>query len=445
MIYEKSVFSCSLVHHLQIENLIVRVINLRSGLLLLCLFSACTFFEQKPPLISETVTIDNFSEIEPLPGLDSYGYVEEGAIRKERRVKRNESLYLILRSLDVAPEDIYQIEKNSKGKFNTRRIQQNQKYYTYHDAESGTPLRMIFHSTATDYVIFDFENNLSVSTGAKEIRKELTTATGTIESSLYETLVDQGNNILLANSLSEIFGWEVDFFRLYKGDKFKVIYEKRFVDDKPYGIGQVLAAEFEHRGEVYRAFFYENEESFGYYDEVGNSLQKALLKAPFRFSQRISSNFSYNRFHPVLKRRMPHYGVDYAAPKGTPVISVGDGEVLESRYKGAAGNMVKIRHNSTYETAYLHLNGFASGIKRGAKVKQGQVIGYVGKTGRVTGVHLHYNVYKNGKPVNPVKLVLPPSKGISNEELEDYKNFIEDLNKQLDELNTESSIAKAGM
>ena len=225
----------------------------------------------------------------------------------------------------------------------------------------------------------------------------------------------------------------------------KVIYEKRFVDDKPYGIGQIIAAEFEHRGEIYEAYFYESDDAYGYYDEVGNSVQKALLKAPFKYSQRISSNFSHSRFHPVLKKRIPHYGVDYAAPLGTPVISVGDGEVIESQYRGPSGNIVKIRHNSTYTTAYLHLNGFASGIRKGQKVRQGQVIGYVGKTGRVTGVHLDYRVYKNDQPVNPVKLVLPPSKGISNTELEEYKSKIELVRNELKQIGGVHKIAEASL
>jgi murein DD-endopeptidase MepM/ murein hydrolase activator NlpD len=414
--------------------------NFITALVVLCLFQACSLFKESEPDTTNSVTVENFVEIEELPGLDSYGFVKDQAIIKEAKVKRNESLYVILRSLDVTPEEIYSIQQLSKGKFDTRRIKQNQKYYTYHDVETGAPLRMIFHETATDYVIFDWENGIDVKLGAKKIRTEISTAYGTIESSLYETLVDQGVNILVANGLSEIFGWEVDFFRLYKGDKFKVIYEKRFVEDKPYGIGQILAAEFEHRGEVYQAYFYESDDAYGYYDELGNGVQKALLKAPFKYSQRISSNFSYNRFHPVLKRPLPHYGVDYAAPKGTPVISVGDGEVLVSRYNGASGNMVKIRHNSTYTTSYLHLNGYASGIKEGRKVKQGQVIGYVGRTGRVTGVHLHYNVTKNGKPINPLKLVLPPSKGISNEELETYKNEIASKKEELDRIGEEVNI-----
>ncbi|MEQ9091724.1 MAG: peptidoglycan DD-metalloendopeptidase family protein [Balneola sp.] len=417
--------------------------NFLFGITFLCLFQACSLFQDQEVVTENSITLQNLEEIEELPGYDSYGFIKNEATVKEARVRRNESLYVILRSLDLTPEDIYALQEKSKGKFNARRINQNQKYYTYHDPDTGIPLRMVFHQTATDYVVFDWSNGIEVALGSKEIRKEIATAYGTIESSLYETLVDQGVNILVANGLSEIFGWEVDFFRLYKGDKFKVIYEKRFVDDKPYGIGQIIAAEFEHRGEVYEAYFYESDDAYGYYDEVGNSVQKALLKAPFKYSQRISSNFSYNRFHPVLKRRMPHYGVDYAAPMGTPVISVGDGEVILSRYNGAAGNMVKIRHNSTYSTAYLHLNGYASGIKEGRRVKQGQVIGYVGKTGRVTGVHLHYNVYKNDQPVNPVKLVLPPSKGISNSELEAYQEAISSLREQLYLLTEEEKIVKA--
>ncbi|MEO9887361.1 MAG: peptidoglycan DD-metalloendopeptidase family protein [Balneola sp.] len=419
--------------------------NFLVGMSLVCLFQACSVFQEQGSKTTESVTVENFEEIKELPGIDNYGFVKNEATIKESKVRRNESLYIILRSLDVTPEEIYSIEQKAKGKFNTRRIKQNQKYYTYHDTDTGRPLRMIFHENATDYVIFDWNDGIDVRTGAKEIRKEVATAYGTIESSLYETLVSQDVNILVANGLSEIFGWEIDFFRLYKGDKFKVIYEKRFVDDKPYGIGQIIAAEFEHRGEIYDAYFYESDDAYGYYDGVGNSVQKALLKAPFKYSQRISSNFSYNRFHPVLKRRMPHYGVDYAAPMGTPVISVGDGEIIQSRYNGAAGNMVKIRHSSTYSTAYLHLNGFASGIKEGRKVRQGQVIGYVGKTGRVTGVHLHYNVYKNDSPVNPVKLVLPPSKGISNEELKDYQAFILNKKLELQLLGEEERVAEASL
>ncbi len=402
--------------------------------------ASCQFSGPKQENDNVSVTEANLVEIKELPGYDSYGFLKDGSEIKEHRVRKNESLYLILRSLDVSPQTIHDLQEEAKGKFQSNRIRQNQKYYTYLDSETGKPSRMVFHNSATDYVIFDWQNGISVTKGVKEVRKEVASASGTIKSSLYEALVEQDVNILVANRLSEIFGWQVDFFRLYPGDGFKVIYEKQFVDDKPYGIGDILAAEFIHQGEVYNAYWYDNDGKSGYFDDQGNSVQKALLKAPFTYSHRVSSGFSLNRFHPVLKENRPHYGVDYAAPLGTPVIAVGDGEIIESRYRGANGNIVKIRHNSTYTTAYLHLNGFAKGIKKGVKVRQGQVIGYVGRTGRVTGVHLDYRVYKNDKPMNPLKIKLPPSEGISEQNMDVFKVRISNLKAQLDEMSTEKEV-----
>lgn len=409
------------------------------------ILTSCSIFQREEVPEAPYVKINNLEEIEELPGRDSYGFLRGEAVVKEARVKRNESLYIILRSLDVSPQTIYELQQQAKGKFQSNRIIRNQKYYTYHNPEDDKAFRLIFHSSATDYVVFDWEDEIKVTTGQKEIRREIREASGVITSSLYEALVEKDINILVANRLSEIFGWQIDFFRLYRGDKFKVIYEKQFVEDKPYGIGRILAAEFEHRGVKYDAYYYENDEIAGYFDSEGNGVQKALLKAPFTYSQRISSGFSYNRFHPVLKERRPHYGVDYAAPLGTPVIATGDGEVIESRYRGGNGNIVKIRHNSTYTTAYLHLNGFAKGIRKGVKVKQGQVIGYVGKTGLASGVHLDYRVYMNDKPVNPLTIELPPSKGISQDDMDNFYNVIKEWQYRLDGMTyTLSEVTEAG-
>ncbi len=379
------------------------------------------------------IDIENFEikEIKEQPRLDTYGFLEDEYERIEGKVKKNESFYIILRGYDVSPQMISELEQASKGVFRMNRIQLNQPYFLYKDVESGEVIRMVYHINALEYVVFDWENEIQILDGSKELQKEITAAKGTVKSSLYNALVAKNINILIANRLSEIFGWQVDFFRLYEGDKFKVIYEKQYIEGKPYGIGKVLAAEFTHRNETYTAFLYDNGEKEGYFDKEGKSVQKALLKAPFTYSHRISSGFSHNRFHPVLGENRPHYGVDYAAPLGTPVLAVGDGEVLEAQYRGANGNIVKIRHNSTYTTAYLHLNGFAKGIRKGVRVTQGQTIGYVGRTGRVTGVHLDYRVYKDGNPVNPLTLVLPPAEGISDDAMNDYQNFIRDLKEQL--------------
>lgn len=385
-------------------------------------------------LTAEIITINNLNEVVEGVELDVYGFDRNSLIVTEGRVKRNESLYLILRDLDVSPAVIHEINQKAKGVFAVNRIQPGQRFLAYSNAEQDRTVRLVLHENPLDYVIIDWEDEVRILPGRKEMETTLMTASGEIQSSLYETLLANGNTTLLGNRLSDVFAWQIDFFRLYSGDNYKVIYEQHYVDGEPYGVGEILAAEFVHRGNAYQAYYFESEESAGFYDENGNSVQKALLKAPFKYSQRVSSNFSHNRFHPVLKRNIPHHGVDYAAPLGTPVLSVGDGEVIEAQYRGANGNIVQIRHNSTYTTAYLHLNGFAKGVRKGARVKQGQVIGYVGKTGRVTGVHLDYRVYKNGTPVNPLTIELPPSKAIDDKLAEDFGKHVQVLRKKLDEL-----------
>lgn len=383
------------------------------------------------------ISAENMVEIKEDVQLDSYGFNTINVELEEGRVKRNESLYLILQDLEVPPQIIYEINKKSDGVFQSNRVKPGQRYIAYKEKKDGSAHRLILHNNALEYVVFDWQNEVKVTSGRKVIETKRAEVSGVIESSLYETLMAQNQNTLLGNSLSEIFAWQIDFFRLYPGDKFKVIYEEQFVDGNPFGIGRVIAAEFTNKDETFDAFYFETEERAGYFDSDGNSVQKALLKAPFKYSQRVSSNFSHSRFHPVLKRRIPHYGVDYAAPIGTPVLSVGDGDVIEARYRGANGNIVKVRHNGTYTTAYLHLNGFAKGIKAGTRVKQGQVIGYVGKTGRVTGVHLDYRIYKNGQPVNPLKVKLPPSKAIGEEEKSNYLRKVEKLKYQLSQIESQ--------
>ena len=416
-------------------------IKLGLGIGMLCLFSTLSilfYSNNKTELPELVISSDNLVEIAEGVQLDAYGFDRNEMEIVEGKVKRNESLYLILNDLDVSPQTIYEINQKSKGIFQSNRIKPGQKYITYRDRESNSTQRLILHTNALDYVVFDWGSEVKVTAGQKEVTTRIAEAGGVIESSLYETLAGQGVNTLLGYRLSEIFAWQIDFFRLYPGDNFKVVYEEEFVDGKPFGIGRILAAEFINKDESFDAYYYETQERSGYYDSEGNSVQKALMKAPFKYSQRVSSNFSHSRYHPVLKRRIPHYGVDYAAPLGTPVLSVGDGQVTEAQYRGANGNIVKIRHNGTYTTAYLHLNGFAKGIKSGQRVKQGQVIGYVGKTGRVTGVHLDYRIYKNGQPVNPLKVKLPPSKAIDVSELDRFKMHIEELKYQLSQIDQES-------
>ena len=363
---------------------------------------------------------------------DSFGFRIDTLQIQDHQVQRNESLYLILDKYDFSRQEIYEITRAAQEIIDAKTLKPGQYYRTYASRDDGKKLsRLVWQPSLEDYVVFDIRDSLKIYKSKKQIGIQTRTSSAMVENSLYETMLDQNLSPLLAYRLSDIFAWEIDFFSLRDGDAFKVVYEEKYLDDSFYSIGEVLAVEFYHRGDTYYAYKFEEGDVSGYYDENGNSVQKALLKAPFKFGQRISSHFSHSRFHPVLKRRIPHYGVDYAAPHGTPVLAVGDGTITEAQYRGANGNIVKIRHNGTYRTAYLHLSGFGSGIRRGAKVSQGQVIGYVGRTGRVTGTHLDYRIYKNNSPVNPLTVDLPASESVPDSLMQDFMGVRESFDEQL--------------
>ena len=235
-------------------------------------------------------------------------------------------------------------------------------------------------------------------------------------------------------NLAEIFGWDIDFILdIRQGDSFQVLVEKRFRDGEPAGYGRILAAEFTNQGETFNAvLFQDGERAPDYYSLDGRSLRKAFLKAPLSFS-RISSGFSMRRYHPIAKTWRAHPAIDYAAPTGTPIKTVGDGVVSQKGYTRGNGNYVKIRHNNGYETLYLHMKGFAKGLRNGGRVKQGQVIGYVGATGLATGPHLCFRMRKHGAPVNPQKVKAPSVAPVSAENLDTFRLHAETLLAQLEE------------
>jgi murein DD-endopeptidase MepM/ murein hydrolase activator NlpD len=263
----------------------------------------------------------------------------------------------------------------------------------------------------TDFIVFHFEDSLHVEQFSKPTTVKTRMGEFVIETSLWNAIVGANMNMALALQLSDIYAWTVDFFGLQKGDGFKVYYDELFVDTVSVGISKIHAACYTHGDKELYAVFYENDEVSGYWDLEGNNMKKAFLKAPLSFS-RISSKFTYARKHPVYKTVRPHTGVDYAAPMGTPVMAIGDGVVTFKGYKGGGGHTVKIRHNSTYESAYLHLSKYGKGIATGARVTQGQVIGYVGSSGTSTGAHLDFRIWKNGTPIDPLKMESPPTEPI---------------------------------
>ncbi len=342
-------------------------------------------------------------------------------------VKKNQFLADILLKYGVSYATIDYIAKHTKDTFDVRKIRRGNKYViiTTNDS-SAKPLYFVYELSPSKFVIYHLGDTVMARRGTKKIVVKDTVASGIIKTSLWNSMVESGNDPNLANELSEIYAWTIDFFGLQKGDAYKIYYTKLYVDNKYVGLGKVKAADFIHQNNDYYAFYFEQNGDGDYFDENGNSLERTFLKAPLKY-RRISSRFSNSRYHPILKIRRPHHGVDYAAAEGTPVHSIGDGVVIKKGYqRRGAGRYVKIKHNGTYTTQYAHLRAFAKGLKTGMKVKQGQLIGYVGHTGLATGPHLDFRFFKNGRAIDPLKVKSPPAKPVD----EKYKVQFDSLVKQ---------------
>ncbi|HPI35911.1 MAG TPA: peptidoglycan DD-metalloendopeptidase family protein [Prolixibacteraceae bacterium] len=335
-------------------------------------------------------------------------------------VKPGQNLGEILTGFGVPMSKVDQLSRNSEEIFDVRKIRSGQKFFLFQSPDTvRKACYLVYENNLVEYVIFGLSNSMSISRGEKKVQRMQKSASGIIASNLWNTMTDNDLNPMLAIELSKIYAWTIDFFGIQKGDKFRLLYEEQFVDTVSTGVGPVYAVEFEHMGKNYYAFRFSQDEGFDYFDDKGENLRKAFLKAPLEFS-RISSRFSGSRLHPVLKIRRPHHGVDYAAPLGTPVVSIGDGTVIGKGYQGGSGNFVKIRHNAVYTTMYLHLSRFGKGVSTGSRVQQGEVIGYVGSTGLSTGPHLDFRVFMNGTPIDPLKIDAPPGDPVKTDYKQDF-------------------------
>lgn len=349
-----------------------------------------------------------------------YGMVIDSMIVIDDVIKPNQNLSEILTNYNVSFQVIDKLAKLSKDIFDVRKIIANKKYTLICSPDSLKTARcFVYEPNPLEYVVFNLEDSLHVYMGERDVTIAEKNITGEISTSLSDAMVEQGATPTLVNYFADIYGWQIDFFRLQRGDKFKLIFEEKRVGDQLVGYGNIIGAHFEHVGQSYYAIPFDQGEGVDYFDEEGKSLRKAFLKDPLEYT-RISSRYSPRRFHPVQKRWKAHLGTDYAAPRGTPIRSVGDGTVIAAGYTRGNGNYVKIKHNGTYTTQYLHMSRFASGIKTGVRVRQGQNIGYVGSTGLATGPHLCYRFWKNGKQVDALKVELPPSQPIFEENVAEY-------------------------
>ncbi|MDA8641407.1 peptidoglycan DD-metalloendopeptidase family protein [Flavobacteriaceae bacterium] len=382
--------------------------------------------EKKPELIPAEIVKEKI--------IKQFGFTLNNYTVKRDTVKSGDSFGSILEDNNLFYPQIYNIVQKAKKVFDVRRINIGKPYSVLFSKDSlKTPQVFIYQPNLIDYVVVSLTDSLWAEKKSKAVKLVEFEAEGIITSSLSETMEEKKLSPLLSNELSEIYAWTIDFFRLEKGDNFKVIYSSKFVDDSiSVGLNRIHSAYFEHRGKPYYAIEFETDTKKGlveYFDEKGKNLRRAFLRAPVQFS-RISSRYNLKRKIAFYGRVRPHRGTDFAAPRGTPIRATASGTVTKSSYTRSNGNYVKIKHNGTYSTQYLHMD--KRGVKVGQFVNQGDYIGTVGMTGNTSGPHVCYRFWKNGKQVDPLRQKLPEAKPISKELKEKYLVHMAPIKKQLD-------------
>ena len=398
-------------------------------------------------------TVEDAAAAEDFLPLDSLRCVEGN-------VKKGQFFSTLLTNLGLSAGEAYDLTQACGDVFDVRTLRVGNSYKAYYGPSSivsgtssvvsGTSsvipstssvipseaeeslLYLIYDQYRTSQIVFQCQPPYEIEIREKPVTVESRYADVTINTSLWVDMTDAGVSPNLILSLSDIYAWTVDFFGLQKGDRFRVLYDEKMCDGEVVAVDTVRYAVFTHNGSDYPSVMYNQKDGGNiYWNEKGESMRKAFLKAPLKFS-RISSGFSYARKHPVTRKVQPHTGVDYAAPTGTPVMTIGDGVVTSVKYEGAGGNTVRIKHNSVYSTAYLHLSKYAKGLKVGQRVRQGEVIGYVGSTGRSTGPHLDFRVWKNGSPINPLKMDSPPAEPLKGEHKSAFEVASQKYKAQID-------------
>jgi murein DD-endopeptidase MepM/ murein hydrolase activator NlpD len=364
------------------------------------------------PLFSKTETtpVNQIEETAPKE-VFLYGINVTGLNIVEGTVSRNQTLGSILAPFNVPYQIIDELARRSKSVFDVRGISINKKFTILTPEDSTKAQFFIYEPNPAEFIVFNLDSlNIYKAEKPAEIRSR--EVGGVIQTSLYVDMVKQDVSPDMIDQFADLYGWSVDFQRLQKGDKFKVVYEEKIIDGNVISVSDIKLAYFEHMGVPYHAIPFDQNKEINFFDQDGNSLKKAFLRDPLKYT-RISSRYNLKRFHPVQKRYKAHLGTDYAAPSGTEIRSVGEGTVLEAKYTSANGNYVKIKHNGTYTTQYLHMSKIGKGVKSGSRIRQGQVIGYVGSTGLATGPHLCFRFWKNGKQEDWLQEKIPPSEPVS--------------------------------
>lgn len=397
---------------------------------------ACESTKKEDRALAKNQNAIKEAEVKAEPVVE-YGFVIDDLEVIRDTIRSGDTFGKILNSHGISQGDILEIASNHKEEFDVRRIREGKPYVILKSKDSlNTTKAFIYEKDKIEYTVIDFDETIKVENKKRKVTYKEHYASGVITSSLSQTLQDQNLSPLMTDRLATIYAWTINFFKLQQDDKFKVVYTQKYINDTiPVGLGEIKAAIFEHAGKPLYSFNFapKGEGSLhDFFDEEANNLRRAFLKAPVQYS-RISSRYNLNRRIAYYGNKVrPHLGTDFAAPIGTPILATADGVVSESAMRGGNGNFVKIRHNGTYDTQYLHMK--SRNVKAGDYVRQGDVIGWIGMTGNTSGPHVCYRFWKNGKQVDPFNQDLPLSEPLENEFHEEYFAFIKPLKEKLDNI-----------
>ena len=376
---------------------------------------------------TEKGTLSNLSITKPVL---RYGFDQSIFSFDDYPIKRNAFMGDILMSEGIDFDRILKLERKAEDVYSLRKIKAGKKITFVRPDSCGAPSSFIYEPNSLSYIRYDLDNDICVSRIDKPYEVCLESASGVVTKTLWDAMMDRGFDVGLIDKMEDALA-QVYFHSAQRGDQFKLIYERIYVDGKPKLTGKIYSAAYKSADVIDYGFYYESEEYQGYYDHAGTPNKRTFLKAPVKFS-RVSSSYNPNRFHPVLKRRKPHLGTDYAAPRGTPIFAVADGVITRRSYTKGNGNYIKIKHDNIYDTQYLHMSRFAKGLRQGSKVKQGQTIGYVGSTGLATGPHVCFRFWKHGRQINHVKENFPPLNPMKDSDLPDFYRARDELMMELD-------------
>ena len=368
------------------------------------------------------------------PKLEQFGFNFNDFNILQDTIRRGDTFGSIIEDQNLGEKQVYDIIEKVKDTFDVRTVRIGKAYTFLRSKDRYKKLLvMVYQPDRGSYYVIDFRDSVSVSKIIRPIRVKQRTIAGELDGSLSEALNKQGVDGALANKLTKVYAWSIDFFKLKKGDKFGVTFTERYIDDTIYdGLDSLKAAFFEYKGKKIYAFPFAQNEASGkldYYDENGKALKNFFLKSPLKYAN-ITSRFSKSRFHPVQMIWKAHKGTDYAAPTGTPIMTTAAGVVEQTGYTAGNGNFVKVKHDRTYSTQYLHMSKIL--VRRGQRVTQGAVIGKVGSTGLATGPHVCYRFWKNGVQVDALRLKLPNSQPMDRKNLPRFMTQIEPLKRELD-------------